>query len=227
MRAFRHPRSMAVCLAALLAVAAGCGSAPGDSAATAEPAASVPPAASPELTVPPSTATPTQAPPTEPSSEATNAPMPEPPATAEPTAGAGVAVECSGSDANRDFYADAAATLDWAVYCPVLPAGWFVNTGEYTLRNGGRLTIEYKGPGGARFALDESAACQSVDGCVPAGTEVGPASFGDRSGTLVALDDGRLVVYASDGSGFWQAIGTGLDQEAFIGLAAGLVEVSD
>jgi hypothetical protein len=228
MRAIRHPRSVAACIAGLLVVAAGCGSAnPSDSPETTGPSVSVPPPASSELTVPPSTETPTLAPTIGPSSAATEGPASEPPATAGPSSGTGQAATCTGSDANRDFYADAAAALDWAVYCPVLPTGWFVNTGEYTLRDGGRLTIAYKGPGGAQFALDQRDACASADGCAPAGSEVEPAMFGDRSGTLLALDGGRLAVFAADPSGTWLATGSGLEQSDFIGLAADLVEVSD
>ena len=37
----------------------------------------------------------------------TDAPASEPPASTEPTSGSGSAAACTGSDANRDFYADA------------------------------------------------------------------------------------------------------------------------
>lgn len=226
MRAIRHSRPVAACLAVLLVVAA-CGSAtPGESSQPSEAPASGQGTVSPPPSLAPESAPPTAPPATEPPPQ-TDAPSSEPPASAEPTSGSGAAAECTGSDANRDFYADAAAALDWAVYCAVLPSGWFVNTGEYTLRDGGRLTIEYKGPGGARFALDESASCVTAQGCPPSGTEVGPAELGDRRATLVALDDGELAIYATDASGAWQATGTGLEQDLFTRLAADLVEVSD
>ena len=227
MRAIRHSRSAAACLAALLVLTA-CGS--------ASPAATTPPTEAPGSaqstepatpSVAPESVPPTAAPATEPPPAATEPPASDSPPTGEPTTGSGSAAACSGSDANRDFFADAASALDWVVYCAVLPSGWFVNTGEYTLRDGGRLTIEYKGPGGARFALDESASCATAQGCPPNGTEVGPAELGGLNGTLVALDDGGLAVYATDASGAWRATGTGLDQDLFTRLAADLVEVSD
>ena len=227
MRAIRHPRSAVACLAALLAVTVGCGGAtPGESSAPTGALASAPATASPALS-PPESAAPTATPLPESSTAATQAPAPEPPASEDPSDGVDGATACTGSDANRDFYAAAAGALDWAVYCPVLSSGWFVNTGEYTLRDGGRLTIEYKGPAGARFALDERGACPSADGCAPAGSEVGPAAFGDRAGTLVALDDGRLAVFAADATGTWLATGSGLEQDAFSRFAGDLVEVSD
>lgn len=225
MRAIRHSRSAVVSLAALLVVT-GCGGATQGESSGPSDAASAPPTASPALTLPPASPTPSAGPTTEPTPEATEVPATEAPASPEPTTGSGSAAACTGSDANRDFYASAAAALDWAVYCAVLPSGWFVNTGEYTLREGGRLTIEYKGPGGATFALDERGSCELADGCAPAGTGIGPASFGDRSGTLVAISDGRFVVYAGDASGFWQATGMGLHEELFTELAADLAEVS-
>jgi len=37
------------------------------------------------------------------------------------------AAECTGSDENVAFYAEFARIVEWAVYCPVLPGGWFVD----------------------------------------------------------------------------------------------------
>ena len=226
MRAIRHSRSAAACIAALLVLTA-CGNATsGESDRPTEAPVSGQPTSSPASSLPTESVMPTAPPATEPPPPPTDAPASEPPATEAPSAGAGSAAACTGSDANRDFYVAAAAALDWTVYCPVLPSGWFVNTGEYTLRDGGRLTIEYKGPGGARFALDESASCVTAQGCPPNGTEVGPVEIGDHRGTLVALDDGGFAVYATDGTGAWVATSTGLDQDVFTRIAEELVEVS-
>jgi hypothetical protein len=227
MRAIRHSRSVAACIAAMLVLTACDNATSGESVHPTEAPASGQPTSSSSPSGPPESVTPTAPAATDPPPPPTDASASEPPATEAPSTGSGSAAACTGSDANRDFYADAAAALDWAVYCPVLPSGWFVNTGEYTLRDGGRLTIEYKGPGGARFALDESASCVTAQGCPPSGTEVGPAEVGDRNGMLMALDDGGFAAYATDGTGAWLATGTGLDQDLFTRLAADLVEVSD
>ena len=63
------------------------------------------------------------------------------------------AAACTGSDDNRVFYAGVADAVAWDVYCPVLPTGWFVETGTFTASRGGKMEISYKGPGGRRIAI--------------------------------------------------------------------------
>jgi hypothetical protein len=144
------------------------------------------------------------------------------PASSEP----GAATTCSGSDSNRTFLEDAASAVHWTVYCAVLPAGWFVDTGRYRGSGGGWVEIAYKGPGGARLELQEGAFCPAADGCVPSGSEAGNARFGDRTGTLVALDDGGWAVVIDRGDPVsWLAVGTGMDQTTFRRLAGALATV--
>jgi hypothetical protein len=57
---------------------------------------------------------------------------------------------CSGSHDNRVFFEAIAGQVTWAVYCAVLPAGWFVQTGSFSLRDGGHMDITYKGPNARR-----------------------------------------------------------------------------
>ena len=164
----------------------------------------------------------------EPTDSATPTP---PPASTDPSesAEAGSGVEaCSGTDDNRDFFAGASSALAWPVYCASLPQGWFVQTGEYRLRNGGFLAITYKGPGGALLELQQGAICGSVEDCAPEGDELGDASFGNRNGTLVDLGDGRLAVVVDPGAAVsWIATGTGIEESLFRELTGDLVEVSD
>ena len=70
---------------------------------------------------------------------------PEPDPTELPAS----AAECTGTDENIAFYAEFASVVDWPVYCPVLPAGWFVGTGQWRQAEGERLEISYRGPRGA------------------------------------------------------------------------------
>jgi hypothetical protein len=143
------------------------------------------------------------------------------------SSGPGPAAACSGSDQNRDFYRAAATVMAWTVYCAVLPAGWFVDSGQYRQAAGGWIQIAYKGPGGARLELHEGAFCTASDGCVPAGTESGDASFGDRTGTLVALADGGFAVVVDRGKPIsWLAVGSGMDEATFRQLAGALATVS-
>jgi hypothetical protein len=220
-----HP----ILLAALLAVfVAACGQA----TSTEQPTASTPPssegAPTDSATTDPGTDAPTDAPST--SAEPT---APEPTATgptgssAAPTDGTGSASSCSGSDENRDFFASMAAAVDWTVYCPSLPDGWFVDDGQYRLANGGWMEISYDGPGEARFVLRQGAFCETGDGCVPAGTETGDAPFGDRTGRFVAGADGSWAIVVDRGAvPSWLLVVQGLDETGARTIAADLQAVS-
>jgi hypothetical protein len=159
---------------------------------------------------------------TEPSSDEATSPSADP-ATPPPDA----ATACSGNDENRDFYVSVAAAVDWPVYCPVLPGGWFVDSGEYRLAGGGRMEIAYRGPGGARLDLHEGAFCAAADGCDPSGSDAGSAQFADLDGRLIEIEDGGWAVVASEGSVPYLAVGTGLSRDAFVAVAAGIVPVAD
>jgi hypothetical protein len=120
-----------------------------------------------------------------------------------------------------------AAAVDWPVYCPVLADGWFVQNGQYRLADGGRLEIVYQGPNRAQVTLDEGAFCTIPGGCVPPGEDVGSVAFGDRDGTLVALNDGSWAITVDrEAARSWLLIVTGLDEAGSRAIAAALVVVS-
>jgi len=227
MRATRHV-SAAIGLLALVALLAACASAsstnppPSDTPAATSSAPSVAPA-SPASVAP---ATPADsAGPTAPAEESA-APPSEAAASDSPSPGGGAAAACSGTDNNRDFYADAASALSFSVYCPVLPRGWFVQQGDYQLQGGGQLHITYKGPAGASLELIERGPCGEGDDCIPSGTEEGDRSFGDLPATLVALDDGGLMIAAENVTdGRWWIIGRGVDEVTLTQIASDLVLV--
>jgi hypothetical protein len=155
---------------------------------------------------------------------------PSPSSSVEPSpsasAGSGAAAACSGTDDNRLFFEAASATLNWTVYCAVLPSGWFVDTGEYRRASGGRLEIAYRGPGGARLELREGGFCADGSGCVPSGAESGDAAFGDKTGTLIATDDGGwAVVVERDAAISWLAVGTGINEDTFRSITSALAVV--
>ncbi len=211
-------------LATVALVAAACGSAqgpdtppastgtasttaPSDSTSSPGPGSSdpAPDPESPEVSAPPSA-------------------LPDP----TPSADIGPASDCTGTDDNRAFYGSVATAVDWTVYCPVLPSGWFVESGRYRLAAGGRLAIAHRGPGGARFTLDEGAWCTDGSGCVPAGTEIGTTAFGDRQGTLIAMPDGDYAIIVDAGSTVsWALTGDGLDEALVRTLGAALIAVGD
>lgn len=191
------------------------------------------PAPSPAVTAPLVESTPAPTPVPEatvtvaPTEASTPAPTAAPPSVEpSPPGAAGSVAVCSGDDSNREFFANVAAAYDWPVYCPVLPARWVVETGQYRSAGGGWMEITYKGPGGARFQLREGAFCDLPEGCVPDGPDAGAAAFGDLQGTLVTADDGRYAVVVGRGDRrSWLAIGSGLDLEVFKGFAADLALV--
>jgi len=155
---------------------------------------------------------------------------PAPSSSVEPppseSAGTGAAAACTGTDENRQFFEAAAATLDWTVYCAVLPAGWFVDAGEFRRAGGGRLEIAYRGPKGARLQLREGAFCTDGAGCVPSGTEAGDASFGEQAGTLISTDEGGWAVVVDRGEAIsWLAVGTGIGEDAFRAITSALAAV--
>jgi hypothetical protein len=141
--------------------------------------------------------------------------------------GTGSASSCSGSDENRDFFASMAAAVDWTVYCPVLPDGWFVEDGQYRLAGGGWMEISYNGPGDARIVLRQGAFCEAADACVPGGTDVGETTFGDRTGTLLAVADGSWAVVVDRGATpTWLLVVQGLDDATARSIAGDLLAVA-
>jgi hypothetical protein len=155
----------------------------------------------------------------------TPAPTGEP--SGSPTPGAGASA-CSGTVDNRTFFGHIAGQVAWNVYCAVLPPRWFVETGQFSLRDGGRMEISYKGPGGARLTLQEGSYCtEGLSACSPKDQSLGQAAFGDRSGGLVSLGpNSGFAVYVDPGQApSWTATGTGMDQATFIALVAALYRV--
>jgi hypothetical protein len=138
----------------------------------------------------------------------------------------GAADACTGTDENREFFVSVAGDVPWTVYCAVLPAGWFVDAGEYRGAAGGRMTIAYERSGGGRLELSEGAFCQEADGCVPPGPEVGGATFGDMDGSLVSLDDGGWAIVVDRGEDVsWLAIVRGTDEAGARALGEALIPV--
>lgn len=200
-------------------------------AACGSTTATVAPSDVAESSAPSSVAPPADEPTSEPSSEPS---APEPassetpsaePETAQPTELPASAAECTGSDENVAFYAEFASVVDWPVYCPVLPAGWFVGTGQWRQAEGERLEISYRGPRGAGLMLQEGSFCPGQGGCVPGGEEVGQTAFGDREGTLVATDGGWAIVVDRGEQPSWLLTVSGVGQGAARQIAADLIEV--
>lgn len=220
-------KRLAVLLILAAFVMAACGDTSGPLASRDPGATSTPAGGQPTKNpVAPPTEIPTDAPTDAPTAEPTTSA--DPTASIDPTASATPAPDaaCSGSDANRAFFASAAADLAWDVYCAVLPSGWFVQSGQYRQGNGGFLEVAYRGPDGRTFALREGAFCGLPDGCVPAGSDAGTGAFGDREGMLIMAIDGSFAVVVDKGAPLsWLALGAGMDQAEFLALSAALSRV--
>ena len=209
--------------AVLVAVlAAACGSSP----TTAVPAPSRSPVA-PATPLPGS-----DAPTAEPGTDEPSTPEPpvsegpSPTLEPEPTEdGATDTAECTGTDENREFFGQFAEAVDWPVYCPALPSGWFVGTGQWRQADGPRLEISYRGPGGAGLLLQQGAYCPGNGDCVPPGEELGPTAFGDREGTLVETADGWAIVVDRGETPSWLLTLSGVSEAAARSIAADLVQV--
>ena len=220
--AVRH-RSVLRTSLAVIAVALSSAACIGGTASTAAPTAVAslapfPPSPTPSASAPASAA---------PTESASPAPTPTEFATESPGTSPANAIDgCTGTEDNLAFYEDAAANLDWPVYCPSLPARWSVTTGNYSGQGIGRLTITYRGPGGATLSLHQGAFCDDGDGCVEAGTDSGDAPFGDQTGTLVALDGGGYAIVVDRGAEpSWLAVGQGLDEATFRDFVASLIRL--
>jgi hypothetical protein len=223
------------------ALIAACGPSGPESKATDLGTTSLPsPSVSPVAPPPAATATaaptrtlaplPTRSP--SPTAAATSGPTAPPIPGASPTASAGPGASpgdlaaCSGSDANRAFFASAAAAVPWDVYCAVLPKGWFVESGSRKGGAAGQLVIAYKTNAGLRLELKQGNFCSGTPAaCGPMDSTVGPATYSDRQGQLGALS-GNLVLYVNPGSSpAWQAVGVGLSESTFRAFCAALVKV--
>ncbi len=138
----------------------------------------------------------------------------------------GAADACTGSQANHDFLVSVSVAVQWPVLCAVLPKGWYMS-GSYRLANGGKMLVDYLGPGGATLALSEGAFCEDGSGCVPSGTDAGDASLGSSAGTLVELDnEGYAIVVDRGANPSWLLEAHGLDRATTIALGAALIEVA-
>jgi hypothetical protein len=194
------------------------GSAPPGGGASPSAAESGSPAASPGDSP---SAAPLETPSAGPTDEPTDLPSGSPGSQPTPTAGGTGA--CLGSADTRDFFASFAQSVSWPVYCAVLPKGWSVEKGTYRLKDGGRLTITYRRRGDtARVILDEGTVCVDTTPCVPAGTSLGTAPFGDRVAEVSSTGGGLAAVVDATENPAWLLSGSGLTEKDFRSFAANL-----
>jgi hypothetical protein len=147
-----------------------------------------------------------------------------------PAASSGPASACTGTQANQAFFVEAASQIRFDVYCAVLPSGWYLNAGDYKTANGGQVTVQYKGPGGATLEVAEGAYCTtSPVACSAHVSSLGNASFGDLTGALdlTGASPVTYAIYVAPGTQHGYGIsGTGMGQAKFAAYAAAMVKVT-
>jgi hypothetical protein len=150
----------------------------------------------------------------------------EPPLITPPPGSAIPAAACSDNTDEQNFYATVVSRVDWDVYCPGLPTGWRIRTGNYDVSGTGYLAISYTNGSGSRLELSEGSFCDAPGGCVFDGEDAGAASFGDLAGTLFAGSDGSWAIVVDPGaSAGYMLIGRSIDEATFRELAANMARV--
>jgi hypothetical protein len=178
---------------------------------------------------PTATPTPTPAPTPTPEPSLTEEPSASEAPTATPVPGpSGPAGACSGSASVQQLFADVAASASFSVYCGVVGSPWFFDAGSYnsagldaiycTQTNSGHTC-----PSGPRIEIKEG----PFPTYVFAGSSLGPAQFGDLSGTLYSVSGGGFLIYVSPGTAkSYLAIGSGgVSQATFVNIVKALIKV--
>lgn len=157
----------------------------------------------------------------------TTAPTDTPTDTPAASGSGGPAAACTGTAEHQAFFAEAASVLSLDVYCAALPTGWWLQATEYKEANGGYLTIQYKNLGGGQIDIGEGNFCAGLPDCWASASDLGTASFGDRSGQLKLLAGGQYAVFVDSGTTHgYRMIGKGMSQADFVAMAAAMVKVA-
>ena len=134
------------------------------------------------LTLPPGeTATPTAEPTPSPNEEPSPTESPSP--SGSPTS---PAAGCTGSEAHKEYFVNAAKDLPWDVYCAVLPSSWWLQQSEYN-RADQVMRVQYLNSHDDRLMLTEGRLCPDLATCGDEYTVLGAASFDGLDGTLRSL----------------------------------------
>ena len=110
----------------------------------------------------------------------------------------------------------------------MLPSSWWLEAGQYTLPDGGKVGAYYKNAAGSLITIAEGAYCTtSPAACSPHISVIGPASFGGLSGTLDVLAAGPIwAIFVAPGTMHaYVMIGQGMSQAQFVAWAAAVRKV--
>jgi hypothetical protein len=212
----------AVALGLILAVVGCAKAAPTKGPVVVTPTSRATPTA--EITAEP-TPSPTASPTAKASAKASATAVATSTSTATGTAvGSGLA--CTGTAEHLAFFVEAANALTFNIYCAVLPSSWWLSAIEYRQPDGGYLAISYKNLSGGVITVGEGNFCAGASACWASASDLGTASFGDKSGLLKQLSGGRYAVFVDPGTASgYQITGKGMSQADFVAMAAAMAKV--
>jgi hypothetical protein len=150
--------------------------------------------------------------------------------TASPSpAPASFAEACSGTEANRAAFADAASKVTFTVYCAVLPSDWQISSLRYLTGARGWVTVKYGTASGSSIQLSEGAWCTtSSTACLGPVTCSGTAYFADLPGIscVAKVDPSEYYVFVDTGtSRAYRMDGVGMSKDQFQAWASALAKV--
>jgi len=147
------------------------------------------------VTLPPGeTATPTAEPTAQPMPSPTEEPSPaESPSGSPSGPPASPAAGCTGSEAHKAYFVQAAKDLPWDVYCAVLPSDWWLQEAHYH-RADEYLFVLYRNSAGMEAVLVGGRLCDVLSNCLDWYPTIGPASFDGLDGTIRHVEGGYGVI---------------------------------
>jgi hypothetical protein len=149
---------------------------------------------------------------------------------------------CTGTAANKSFYAEAAAKLPYDIYCAVLPSDYWVEAGDYETDRGGYVEVEYTNGRHFVLMLVQGNICEGpcdfkdalqIDEKIWLGEIGAYLYFMPQPGVAGAQPDisdpdahGLFMAYAPAGTFRGYALlGMGMSKATFVKLAAAIIEV--
>ena len=135
---------------------------------------------------------------------------------------------CTGTDANRAYFIQIAATVPFNFYCAVFPIGWQVKA---TQTNQGNTAILYANASGWVVELEEG--CGTSAQCLTDTQDpIGSTSFGDMTGTVYSMNLGYEIWSQTGGTGYAMMASRAdisdpnkITQAQFIAWAAAIIQV--
>jgi hypothetical protein len=164
--------------------------------------------------------------------EATPSPTEEPSPSESPSESPSAsptspAAGCTGSEAHKAYFVNAAKDLPWDVYCAVLPSGWWLQSSVYERTDGGRLVTVYTNNGGDVVILTEGWLCAVLSTCLDIYPSLGSASFGGLAGTKRILGGATYAVVVSPHSiPGYMLYSPNISQAKVIQFAAAVIKVA-